>query len=70
MPGEDGYGLIRRIRKLGQDKGGDTPAVALTAYADPTNRETAFSAGFQEYLAKPVDSSELARTILKARKAS
>ncbi len=70
MPGEDGYSLIRRIRKRGRENGGDTPAVALTAYADLANREEALSAGFQAHLAKPVESGELARTILKAKKAS
>jgi signal transduction histidine kinase len=32
MPGEDGYALIRRVRDLGVDGGGDVPAVAVTAY--------------------------------------
>jgi len=33
MPGGDGYGLIRAVRKLGHDRGGRTPAIALTAHA-------------------------------------
>jgi signal transduction histidine kinase/CheY-like chemotaxis protein len=32
MPDEDGYALIRRVRALEPDRGGQTPAVALTAY--------------------------------------
>ena len=47
------------------DKGGDTPAVALTAYAEPRDREEAFASGFQEYLNKPVDAGMLSTTILK-----
>src|SRR5262249_50757337 len=35
MPGEDGYLLISRVRALGPDDGGRTPAVALTGYAGP-----------------------------------
>lgn len=70
MPEEDGYSLIRRIRKLGHENGGDTPAVAFTAYADPTNRKEAFAAGFQAHLAKPFEFDELARTILKVKNAS
>ena len=31
MPGEDGYALIRKIRGLPADRGGDIPAAALTA---------------------------------------
>jgi CheY-like chemotaxis protein len=33
MPDEDGLSLIRRIRKLPAERGGRTPAVALTAHA-------------------------------------
>jgi PAS domain S-box-containing protein len=65
MPQEDGHSLIRKIRALGHDKGGDTPAVALTAYAEPRDREEAFASGFQEYLNKPVDAGMLSSTILK-----
>ena len=38
MPGEDGYSLIRRVRPLGPDDGGNVPAVALTAYARSEDR--------------------------------
>jgi PAS domain S-box-containing protein len=55
MPGEDGHGLIRRVRSLGPDAGGDVPAVALTAYARPEDRELAIRSGFQVHMAKPVD---------------
>ena len=65
MPLEDGNSLMRRIRELSHGKGGDTPAVALTAYADSGSRELALSVGYKAYLAKPVDSYELAQTILR-----
>lgn len=65
MPQEDGHSLIRKIRKLDRDQGGDTPAIALTAYAEPRDRDEAFASGFQEYLNKPVDAGILARTIRK-----
>ncbi|HEX8921138.1 MAG TPA: PAS domain S-box protein, partial [Pyrinomonadaceae bacterium] len=38
MPEEDGYELIRRIRELPEELGGDIPAVALTAYARAEDR--------------------------------
>ena len=38
MPDEDGYALIRRVRSLGSHEGGNTPAVALTAYVRPKGR--------------------------------
>ncbi|MDB9375029.1 response regulator [Nodularia sphaerocarpa] len=63
MPDEDGYSLIRKIRALTKDRGGQVPAVALTAYADSENRIRALEAGFQIHLAKPVDPEELVITI-------
>lgn len=65
MPQEDGHSLMRKIRALGSDKGGNTPAIALTAYAEPRDRDEAFASGFQEYLNKPVDVGMLTTTIIK-----
>jgi signal transduction histidine kinase/ActR/RegA family two-component response regulator len=59
MPGQDGYSFIRRVRALSPDRGGATPAVALTAYARAEDRVTAIVAGFQHHLSKPVEPSEL-----------
>jgi two-component system CheB/CheR fusion protein len=63
MPGEDGYSLIRRIRALGATRGGDVPAVALTALARAGDRQRALEAGFQSYLTKPVDFDDLAQAV-------
>ena len=63
MPGEDGYGLIRRIRALGAASGGETPAIALTAYAADSDRAQALAAGFQLHVSKPVDPDSLVRVI-------
>jgi PAS domain S-box-containing protein len=59
MPGEDGYSLIRRVRALGPERGGNIPAVALTAYARSEDRTRSVLAGFQMHIAKPVEPSEL-----------
>lgn len=59
MPGEDGYSLISRIRGLSSERGGDTPAIALTAYVRGVDRQRALNSGFQAHLAKPVNSNEL-----------
>jgi len=59
MPGEDGYSLIRRVRKLDAATGGQTPALALTAYARSEDRTNAILAGFQMHASKPVQPSEL-----------
>lgn len=59
MPLEDGYSLIRRVRGLAPEKGGRTPAVALTAYARADDRVNAVRAGFHHHMAKPVEPAEL-----------
>jgi PAS domain S-box-containing protein len=59
MPGEDGYSLIRRVRALPSDKGGNVPAIALTAYARSEDRMRAIMAGFQMHIAKPAEAAEL-----------
>lgn len=59
MPGGDGYTLIRAVRKLTVDRGGRTPAIALTAHAREEDGERAFAAGFQRYASKPVDLERL-----------
>lgn len=67
MPGEDGYSLIRRIRRLGSKYGSRVPALALTALASEEDRKQALSAGFQKHLAKPVDFDHLAEALLELR---
>ncbi|MFL6263502.1 MAG: ATP-binding protein [Thermoanaerobaculia bacterium] len=62
MPERDGYDLIREIRAHGRDAGA-LPAVAVTAFASPEDRQRALAAGFQVHLAKPVDPKELTSVI-------
>ncbi|PYQ64814.1 MAG: hybrid sensor histidine kinase/response regulator [Acidobacteria bacterium] len=62
MPERDGYDLIREIRALGHDAT-NLPAVAVTAFASPEDRQRALAAGFQVHLAKPVDPRELTSVI-------
>jgi CheY-like chemotaxis protein len=59
MPSRDGYELIRSIRALSGEDGGDTPAIALTALARAEDRKRAMLAGFQSHISKPVDADEL-----------
>ena len=63
MPVEDGYALIRKLRVLPKDRGGQTPALALTAYARTEDRARALAEGYQVHLAKPVDRYDLADVI-------
>ncbi|MEP0983051.1 response regulator [Leptolyngbya sp. FACHB-17] len=69
MPGEDGYTLLRRVRSLHVEQGGQMsailknacriPAIAVTAYAREEDRQAALLAGFQAHLAKPIDPTQL-----------
>ncbi|MBD2104063.1 response regulator [Leptolyngbya sp. FACHB-261] len=63
MPGEDGYILIRQIRALKAEQGGQTPAVALTAYVREEDRALAIRAGFQVHVSKPVEPVKLAMVV-------
>jgi PAS domain S-box-containing protein len=63
MPGEDGYSLIKKIRALPEDKGGKTPAAALTAYARAEDRMRVLRAGFQIHLPKPIEPAELVAVV-------
>jgi CheY-like chemotaxis protein len=59
MPDQDGYSLIRQIRKLPIENGRELPAIAVSAYARAEDSARALAAGFQSHLAKPIDPSEL-----------
>jgi PAS domain S-box-containing protein len=62
MPGEDGYELICKVRTLSV-RGGQIPAVALTAYARDEERTRSLAAGFQVHMSKPVEPAQLATVI-------
>jgi signal transduction histidine kinase len=63
MPGEDGYGLLRKLRALPAERGGAIPVAALTAYAGEQDRVNALAAGFAMHIAKPARPLELVRSV-------
>ena len=63
LPDEDGYELIRQIRKFEAEHGGFLPAVVLTGYARAEDRARILTAGFQAHVPKPVDPVELIAAI-------
>jgi CheY-like chemotaxis protein len=64
MPGEDGYSLIGRVRELHRLRGeAPLPAVALTAFAAPSDKLRALAAGFDAHLGKPMDPEQLRGTL-------
>jgi signal transduction histidine kinase len=62
MPGQDGYDLIREVRRRGLTAG-DLPAVALTAFVDIEDQRKALATGFQVQAPKPVNVRALTATI-------
>ena len=71
MPGKGGYWLIGQVRALPPERGGVTPAAALTAFAGPEHRASVLRAGFQLHVEKPIGLDALieavARLALKER---
>jgi CheY-like chemotaxis protein len=63
MPGEDGYDLLRKVRRLPRELGGATPAVAVTGYFGDEDRAATRNAGYQALTPKPVNLEELLMTI-------
>ncbi|MFN2499589.1 MAG: response regulator [Pyrinomonadaceae bacterium] len=65
MPVEDGYSLIKKLRKLKTKRAREMPAIALTAYATKEDQERTLSSGFQMHVAKPIDPEKLITSIAK-----
>ncbi len=63
MPHVDGYELIRQVRAMPEESGGQTPAIALTAYARREDELKAFLAGYQVHVAKPVEPGRLVQVV-------
>lgn len=63
MPDMDGLQLVRELRTRSRERGGRTPAVALTAYSRAHDRTTALRAGFDAHVPKPVDAHELVAVV-------
>jgi CheY-like chemotaxis protein len=64
MPGEDGYELMRLVRRRAAEDGGDVPALALTACARAQDRARALDVGFQMHAAKPIHPNALVAAIV------
>ena len=65
MPDEDGYSFIGKVRSLPREKGGATPAAALTAYARDVDRRQALAAGYQMHIAKPIAATQLVTIVAR-----
>jgi CheY-like chemotaxis protein len=65
LPGEDGFGLLRKVRALPPERGGRIPAAALTAYAGVDDRAKILAAGFQAHIPKPIEPPALLQTLAR-----
>ncbi len=61
MPGEDGHELMRKVLALNLVP--RLPAIAITAYAKEEDRDRALAAGYERYLAKPVELRDFIATV-------
>jgi signal transduction histidine kinase len=67
MPGQDGYSLMRAVRSLDPESGGQTPAIALTAYASARDSLAALAVGYHRHLCKPIVPAELVNAVAEVR---
>jgi PAS domain S-box-containing protein len=65
MPEEDGYTLIRKVRLMETEQGGQIAAIALTAYARDEDSTEALAAGFNMYASKPIELTVLINMVTK-----
>ncbi|HVQ76876.1 MAG TPA: response regulator [Candidatus Binatia bacterium] len=65
MPEEDGYRFIQEVRGRPATEGGRIPALALTAHASGPEQQRILVAGFDAYMSKPVEATELACAVAR-----
>ena len=65
MPRLDGIGATRRIRAREAERGGHVPIIAMTANAMRGDRERCLAAGMDDYIAKPVNITELEQMVTR-----
>jgi len=65
MPDQDGLAAVRAVKAWAAEAGVALPALALTAYARAEDRDQALAVGFDVYLSKPVEPSELVRAVVR-----
>lgn len=64
LPGMDGFDVLRRLRAMDETR--DIPVLAVSASAMANDIRRGQTAGFNDYLTKPIDIAQLIRAIAKA----
>ena len=57
MPVMDGFGAVRLLRQVPEVR--EVPVIACTAFDTSTHRLQAMAVGFNEFLSKPIDFTQL-----------
>ena len=65
MPDQDGFWLLEQVRRQPLDRGGDIPAIAVSAFADVNTQMRVSSAGFAAYLSKPLHPDSLINEVTR-----
>ncbi len=65
MPEMDGIETLHEMRKMEHNENKDVPIVVLTANVFNTGREMYAAEGFDDYLAKPIDSVKLEELLIR-----
>jgi CheY-like chemotaxis protein len=63
MPVEDGFSLLEHCRHHGDERLRTLPILALTAYGGQQAADRMMAAGFDAFLAKPVEPDEVSRLV-------
>jgi CheY-like chemotaxis protein len=64
LPGMSGYALMRRVRRLPAEEGGQVPSAAISVYEGPLDRIRAIEAGFWDHVPKPVEPALLRAVVV------
>jgi PAS domain S-box-containing protein len=64
MPDMDGYALIQQVRTLPATKGGQIPAISLTAYAREEDYQRSLNSGFEKHVTKPLEPERLVQALM------
>jgi signal transduction histidine kinase/ActR/RegA family two-component response regulator len=64
LPDEDGYTLLNKAKLLADENGASLYTLALTGYAGEQEGRRALASGFQMYLTKPTEPSQLVESIV------
>jgi signal transduction histidine kinase/CheY-like chemotaxis protein len=65
LPNVNGYQLLKQIRTLVPELGGQVPAIALTAYTGEYDQQQIRAAGFQQHLSKPIEPEQLVLAVVR-----